>query len=226
MPRTGLGMPQSAAPRPAVPTAATGVLFTSGHHFTVAPDADPTALAAQASSPLSVIMQVTKRCNFDCSFCSETLQLPDPTLAELGVMRDNLVGVSRMFLSGGEPLMCRDFADGVDIFAGDFIIGVPTNATRGLEHAAAMSGKVDFVNVGLEGPRTTTNRARGDYDPGDGRHPGIPGGRAAVVAVRGRVPLDAVGAAVHGTDRRRPTGRQGQAHPALTQGQRPGSASG
>jgi MoaA/NifB/PqqE/SkfB family radical SAM enzyme len=33
-----------------------------------------------------------------------------------------------------------------------------------LQHAARLVGKVAFVNVGLEGPRSTTNRVRGDYD--------------------------------------------------------------
>jgi MoaA/NifB/PqqE/SkfB family radical SAM enzyme len=121
-------------------------------------------MATTATAPLSVILQVTKRCNFNCSFCSETLQLPDPTLAELDSIRGNLAGVQRVFLSGGEPLLRRDFGDIVDMYTGQFILGIPTNATRGLQHAAGMVGKVAFVNVGLEGPRSTTNRVRGDYD--------------------------------------------------------------
>ena len=166
MSSTDLGMPaRHPAPMPApAATGVAGVVFTDGHHFELASGTEPADLVSRATAPLSVILQVTKRCNFDCSFCSETLQLPDPSLTQLGTMRDHLAGVSRVFLSGGEPLMRRDFGDVVDLFAGDFIIGVPTNATRGLEHAAAMRGKVDFVNVGLEGPRTTTNRVRGDYD--------------------------------------------------------------
>jgi molybdenum cofactor biosynthesis enzyme MoaA len=147
-----------------VPVTPAGVAFTGGHHFRRDPGADPQVLAEQATAPLSVILQVTKRCNFDCSFCSETLQLPDPTLDELARMRDNLAGVSRVFLSGGEPLMRRDFPRVVDLFADQHIIGVPTNATRGVQHAEAIAGRVDFVNVGLEGPRATTNRVRGDYD--------------------------------------------------------------
>ncbi len=152
---------------PAIPqrsVTAGPVTFTAGHHFQLSdPDTDVAVLAEQASGPLSVIVQVTKRCNFDCSFCSEILPIPDPTLAELQTMRDHLAGVSRVFLSGGEPLLRRDFLDVVDIFAGH-VIGVPTNATRGLSHARGMAGKVAFVNVGLEGPRATTNRVRGDYD--------------------------------------------------------------
>ncbi|GIJ12259.1 hypothetical protein Van01_54730 [Micromonospora andamanensis] len=157
---TMLGMPAM----PSVALEQTGpVTFTAGHHFT-ARDASIEELVKAAKVPLSVILQVTKRCNFDCSFCSETLQLPDPTLPQLDTIRGNLAGVSRVFLSGGEPLLRRDFGEIVDMYAGDFIVGVPTNATRGLQHARSMVGKVAFVNVGLEGPRSTTNRVRGDYD--------------------------------------------------------------
>ncbi|ROO51798.1 radical SAM family protein [Micromonospora sp. Llam0] len=158
---TMLGMP---AVPPAPPQVAGPVAFTAGHHFTVTGAASIEELAEAATVPLSVILQITKRCNFDCSFCSETLQLPDPTLPELDTIRSNLAGVGRVFLSGGEPLLRRDFGDIVDMYSPDFILGIPTNATRGLQHAKSMVDKVAFVNVGLEGPRATTNRVRGDYD--------------------------------------------------------------
>ena len=77
---TMLGMPTVPAASP--PQAAGPVAFTAGHHFTVTSTATVDELAEAATVPLSVILQITKRCNFDCSFCSETLQLPDPTLAE------------------------------------------------------------------------------------------------------------------------------------------------
>src|SRR5262249_24625760 len=140
------------------------VAFTAGHHFAMTGTATADELAKAATVPLSVILQVTKRCKFDCSFCSETLQLPDPTLTELDTIRGNLAGVRRVFLSGGEPLLRKDFGEIVDMYTEDFILGIPTNATRGLQHAAAMVGKVAFVTVGWEGPRSTTNRVRGDYD--------------------------------------------------------------
>lgn len=160
---TLLGVP-TVPPRTSVDVGR-GIAFGDGHHFTVDPDVDVDQLAAELTAPLSVIVQVTKRCDFDCSFCSETLQLPDPTIAQLETMRDHLAGVPRVFLSGGEPLMRKDFGDIVAMYhdAGH-IIGVPTNATHGLQHAAAMVGKIAYVNVGLEGPRATTNRVRGDYD--------------------------------------------------------------
>lgn len=142
-----------------------GIEFsTTGHYFkTTMTDAELAEAATSIDRPLSVIYQVTRRCNFDCDFCSETAQTKDPTLDQIAAIQRNLVGVPRVFLSGGEPLIRRDFVEIVDIFR-DHIIGVPTNATRGHFMASKLVGKVSFINVGLEGPRNTTNRVRGDYD--------------------------------------------------------------
>jgi MoaA/NifB/PqqE/SkfB family radical SAM enzyme len=160
---TSLGIPT--VPPRASTDVGNGIAFTSGHHFAVAAGADINQLAAQLTVPLSVIVQVTKRCDFDCSFCSETLMLPDPTIAQLETMRDHLAGVPRVFLSGGEPLMRRDFGDIVSMyFDAGHLLGIPTNATHGLDHARNLAGKVAYVNVGLEGPRATTSRVRGNYD--------------------------------------------------------------
>ena len=161
------------------------VTFTGGHYFTLAPDADLSGVAEAAQVPLSVIVQVTKRCDFGCVFCSETLQMGDPSLAQLEALRDNLAGVRRVFLSGGEPLMRRDLHEIVDMFAG-FIVGLPTNATRGTAMAARLAGKVAFANIGFDGPRSTFTRVRGDYDKAMSgvrafRDAGIPLSLSAVV---------------------------------------------
>jgi MoaA/NifB/PqqE/SkfB family radical SAM enzyme len=139
------------------------VAFTAGHHFALSGDTDLAALAGAATVPLSVILQVTKRCDFGCVFCSETLHKGDPTLAQLDTIRGNLAGVQRVFLSGGEPLLRRDLPEITDMYSG-FIIGLPTNATRGLAMAPKLAGKVAFVNIGFDGPRSTFSRVRGDYD--------------------------------------------------------------
>ena len=146
-------------------TATDGIEFsTTGHYFkTTMTDAELAMAAESIDRPLSVIYQVTRRCNFDCDFCSETAQTKDPTLEQIAAIQANLAGVPRVFLSGGEPLIRRDFVEIVDIFK-DHIIGVPTNATRGHFMASKLVGKVSFINVGLEGPRNATNRVRGDYD--------------------------------------------------------------
>jgi MoaA/NifB/PqqE/SkfB family radical SAM enzyme len=160
---TDLGIPT--VPPATLRPIGNGVVFAKdGHHFSADPNVDVATAASEANAPLSVILQVTKRCNFDCSFCSETLQLPDPTLKELDIMKTNLAGVPRVFLSGGEPLMRKDFGDIVDMYHEDHILAVPTNATHGIQHAEHIADKVAFANIGLEGPRATTNRVRGDYD--------------------------------------------------------------
>src|SRR5579883_1267636 len=74
------------------------------HHFKAIAGFDVGKAVEGFRSPLSVILQITRRCNFNCSFCSEIVQLPDPTLEELDLMRQHLQGVQRVFLSGGEPL--------------------------------------------------------------------------------------------------------------------------
>ena len=139
------------------------VAFTAGHHFALSGETGPAALAEAATVPLSVIVQITKRCDFNCVFCSETLLMGDPALRQLDTIRGNLAGVQRVFLSGGEPLLRRDLPEIADMYSG-FILGLPTNATRGLAMAPALAGKVAFVNIGFDGPRATFGRVRGDYD--------------------------------------------------------------
>src|SRR3984885_771562 len=161
---TSLPVPQVPAPGPQ--PGGGPVAFTAGHHFTLSGETDAAALAGAATVPLSVILQVTKRCDFGCVFCSETLLMGDPTLAQLDTIRGNLAGVQRVFLSGGEPLLRRDLPEITDMYSG-FILGLPTNATRGLVMAPQLAGKVAFVNVGFDGPRAVFSRVRADGDKYD-----------------------------------------------------------
>ena len=74
---TALGMPAMPSREEYAVTGA--ISFTRGHYFSPAQGADPAVLAESATAPLSVIVQVTKRCDFGCVFCSETLRCPIPT---------------------------------------------------------------------------------------------------------------------------------------------------
>ncbi|MEU4090127.1 radical SAM protein [Streptomyces aureus] len=134
----------------------------NGQHFDAPADASVTAIANTLDAPLSVIVQVTKRCDFDCSFCSETLQMPDPTLEQLDTMRENLAGVSRVFLSGGEPLARKDFGEVVDIFAGHHIdTHLDSFLTRGgcgdgpVNGARRLDACSDQCGQGSDQPRMT-----------------------------------------------------------------------
>ncbi|MFJ1560941.1 radical SAM protein [Streptomyces mirabilis] len=102
----------------------------NGQHFDAPAGLDVEAFANSLTAPLSVITQVTKLCDMDCGFCSEVMQKKDPSLKELETMEENLRGVARVFLSGGEPLLRRDFIEIVDMYAAHHIVAVPTRHPR------------------------------------------------------------------------------------------------
>ena len=114
--------------------------------------------------PLSVILQITRNCHFNCAFCSEKVGMPDPSLDELNTYEEHLEGVPRVFLSGGEPLTRSDFDQVAKIFDTGHILGLPTNAVASEENLAVIKARHISVNVGLDGPRSITSRVRGDYD--------------------------------------------------------------
>lgn len=155
----------SIQPRTSMGAKHEAIFFNNHHHsFQGIQGLDIEKAAEGITSPISVILQITRRCNFDCSFCSEIFQMPDPSLDELELMKNNLQGVQRVFLSGGEPLLRKDFVEIAEMYSSDFIVGLPTNATAGKALAQKLVGKVAFVNIGLEGPRAITNKERGDYN--------------------------------------------------------------
>lgn len=159
-----LGIP--AIPEPKYRTIRDGITFSNKQHYfeTVLGERDIDLVAKNSTAPMSVIFQVTRRCNFDCTFCSEIDKIKDTPLELIETIEKKLVDVPRVFISGGEPLIRRDIVDVVEIFNKRHVVSIPTNATRGPYVAGKLSGKVDFVNIGLEGPRRATNRVRGDYD--------------------------------------------------------------
>ncbi len=116
-------------------------------------------------APLSVIFQITRRCDLSCIFCSEIERIPDPSIETIIRISKNLIGTKRIYLSGGEPLLRTDIEDIINTFYGKFIIGLPTNAIQlNDKKAKLIKEKVNFVTVGLDGPRNITNKIRGDYD--------------------------------------------------------------
>lgn len=134
------------------------------HEFTTA--TGHTVSEASASAPLSVIVQVTRRCQLSCSFCSESQEYPDPSFAELETLCGNLQGVRRIYLSGGEPLLRDDIFDLIDMYRARFpVVGLPTNCLLvSPEVAKRLRGTVSYVNAGLDGPPAINNRVRGGYD--------------------------------------------------------------
>lgn len=117
-------------------------------------------------TPLSLILQVTRRCNLKCNFCSESQQFKDPQFMDLISLIPKLGGVQRLYLSGGEPLIRRDIFELIEEFSSKFpILGLPTNTTKiTKEVCKKLSGKVSYINAGLDGPRNINNLVRGGYN--------------------------------------------------------------
>lgn len=140
------------------------VLYNEETHRMNLLDMNIDELVQTLNRPLSVILQITRNCHFNCEFCSEKDQMPDPSLEELRIYEKHLRTVPRIFLSGGEPLTRKDFQEVVDIFSEKHILGLPTNAVASEKNIKVIKENHISVNVGLDGPRAITSRVRGDYD--------------------------------------------------------------
>ena len=140
------------------------VMYNEETHRLNLVEADVNELLSTLNRPLSVILQITRNCHFDCEFCSEKDQMPDPNINELKIFEKNLELVPRIFLSGGEPLTRNDFKEIVEIFSERHILGLPTNAVASEKNMEIIKRNKISVNVGLDGPRAITSRVRGDYD--------------------------------------------------------------
>lgn len=140
------------------------VMYNEETHRLNLVEADVNELFSTLNRPLSVILQITRNCHFNCEFCSEKDQMPDPNINELKIFEKNLELVPRIFLSGGEPLTRNDFKEIVEIFSERHILGLPTNAVASEKNIEIIKRNKISVNVGLDGPRAITSRVRGDYD--------------------------------------------------------------
>lgn len=116
--------------------------------------------------PLSLIVQVTRRCPLKCAFCSESEQFRDPEFQSLESLKEKIRGVKRVYLSGGEPLIRHDIFDLIKSYRNQFpILGLPTNCVYITDDVCnKLKGNIDYINAGLDGPRQINNLIRGDYD--------------------------------------------------------------
>lgn len=140
------------------------VLYNEQTHRLNLSDIGIEELLPTLNRPLSVILQITRKCHFNCEFCSEKDQIRDPSIEELITYEKNIELVPRVFLSGGEPLTRKDFKKVVDVFCKRHILGLPTNAVASEKNIAIIKEKQISVNIGLDGPRAITSKVRGDYD--------------------------------------------------------------
>jgi MoaA/NifB/PqqE/SkfB family radical SAM enzyme len=91
---------------------------------------DPQYKEQNCIVPISVGFQVTRRCNLRCLHCAEDTSMADPTLREISHMLDNLKsgGVTRLNITGGEPLLRKDLLDILKLIKKKkFIASISTN---------------------------------------------------------------------------------------------------
>jgi MoaA/NifB/PqqE/SkfB family radical SAM enzyme len=119
--------------------------------------------------PFSATFAVTNRCNLRCGYCN--CPLIDPTnldLPRVELLFDRLrdMGVSRLGLAGGEPMMRRDIGDMIAM-AKDrgFYVTVNSNLTLFARHPERLA-RADMIYTSLDGDEASHVAARGDgsYD--------------------------------------------------------------
>jgi MoaA/NifB/PqqE/SkfB family radical SAM enzyme len=118
-----------------------------------------------APRPFSATFAVTNRCNLRCSYCNcPYIDPTNLTLARIEVLFDRLqsMGVRRLGLAGGEPLLRADLADIVALAkARSFFVSLNTNLTLFDRHGERLMG-ADLVYTSLDGDEAAHNAARGD----------------------------------------------------------------
>lgn len=115
---------------------------------------------------LSLTVQITRRCNLCCKWCSEAKQIKDPTFEDLKFLANQIKGVGRVYISGGEPLVRKDFTKIIDYYYKRFqVLALLTNAVLvDKKIAKFLKGKIKYAKVGIDGPRSINNFTRGKYD--------------------------------------------------------------
>src|SRR5262245_3006147 len=119
-----------------------------------------------APRPFSATFAVTNRCNLRCSYCNCPFMNPkDLDLARIAELFDRLhqMGVRRLGIAGGEPMLRADLPDIIATAkARGFFVSVNTNLTLYHRHPDRLLG-ADLVYTSLDGDPDAHRAARGDH---------------------------------------------------------------
>ena len=122
-----------------------------------------------APRPISASYAVTNRCNLRCSYCNTPFMDPtDLPLDRIELIFDRLasLGVKRLGLAGGEPLVRKDIRQIITLAKErGFYVTLNTNLTL-YERRRAEVADADLFFTSLDGDRTQHEAARGtgSYD--------------------------------------------------------------
>jgi MoaA/NifB/PqqE/SkfB family radical SAM enzyme len=138
--------------------------------------------------PFSATFAVTNRCNLRCTYCN--CPFIDPThldIPRIALLFDRLkaMGIRRLGLAGGEPMMRKDIGEIIAMAkARGFYVSLNSNLTLYERHPERLAG-ADLVYTSLDGDEAAHVAARGE-----GSHAGVMDAIAALV--RGGKPVIAI----------------------------------
>ena len=116
--------------------------------------------------PFSATFAVTNRCNLRCSYCNCPFMNPkDLDLTQIAELFDRLhqMGIRRLGIAGGEPMLRADLPDIIaHAKAHGFFVSVNTNLTLYHRHPNRLQG-ADLVYTSLDGDPDAHRAARGDH---------------------------------------------------------------
>jgi MoaA/NifB/PqqE/SkfB family radical SAM enzyme len=118
--------------------------------------------------PFSASFAVTNKCNLQCSYCNcPNLKTPELTLPQIEILFAKLkkMGVIRLGLLGGEPLVRKDIGDVIAIAKKmNFFISMNTNLLLYKKYEAVLD-PVDYFFTSLDGSpeKHIANRGHHDY---------------------------------------------------------------
>ena len=123
-------------------------------------------LVSALAFPMTLTLQVTRRCNLRCIYCSEDAMIKEPSQDTLFQIIDRLKGVDRVIIAGGEPTLRKDLPEianrlrqtvNIVAMASNVVLMTPELARR-------LHGSLAYVDVTIDGTRDVHNRIRGSYD--------------------------------------------------------------
>ncbi len=115
--------------------------------------------------PFSATFAVTNRCNLRCAYCN--CPYIDPTnldLANIEILfrRLRAMGIRRLGLAGGEPMVRQDLGEIIDLAKRErFFVSVNSNLTLFDRHPERLA-RADLVYTSLDGDAAAHNAARGE----------------------------------------------------------------
>lgn len=122
------------------------------------------AHGAGSPSPISASFAITDRCNLRCNYCNTPfLDTTDPSLEDIERVFDRLraLGVKRLGLTGGEPLIRRDLGEILELARRrGFFITLNSNLTL-FDRRRHVLDEVDLFFTSLDGDREAHEASRG-----------------------------------------------------------------